>query len=280
MTFALHNRRQSQLRGLAFTVVELLVAVSIMTLIVLALYSMFDQTQRALRGNVAQVDVLEGGRASSELMTRELEQMEASNLAGCTNLLVEVTWPPWGLPLVNTNVFRTNVLEEFFFVSRFNKFWSGIGYKVLTTNGVGTLYRFATSTHISQLRSNNLTFGWLTLANTNNPNLFQRMTDGVIHFRLTAFDAAGQPMTYRTNIYPNVTMTNAFFNGVPTGETGYIFLSNAVPAYVELEMAILEPHVLERFRSFPNPVMARNYLARQVGAVHLFRQRVPVRTAK
>ncbi|PYJ61884.1 MAG: hypothetical protein DME24_05315, partial [Verrucomicrobia bacterium] len=42
-------------RSRAFTIVELLVAISVLTLIVLVLYGLFDQVQRALRGNVAQV---------------------------------------------------------------------------------------------------------------------------------------------------------------------------------------------------------------------------------
>ena len=54
----------------AFSIMELLVAVSIMTFIVYALYQMFHQTQKALRGNITQVDVLESGRAALEMMSR------------------------------------------------------------------------------------------------------------------------------------------------------------------------------------------------------------------
>ena len=63
----------------AFTVVELLVAISVLSLIVLVLYGLFDQVQKALRSNVAQVDVLEGGRSAMLLMSGELEQMQAGN---------------------------------------------------------------------------------------------------------------------------------------------------------------------------------------------------------
>ena len=58
----------------AFTIVELLVAISILTLIVFVLYGLFDQVQKALRSNVAQIDVHEGGRAGMELMSRVLRR--------------------------------------------------------------------------------------------------------------------------------------------------------------------------------------------------------------
>src|SRR5437588_8903404 len=79
----------------AFTVVELLVAISVMTLIVLVLYGLFDQVQRALRGNVAQVDVLEGGRSATQLMAGDLEQMEAGSLPASTNLYISLTAVPY-----------------------------------------------------------------------------------------------------------------------------------------------------------------------------------------
>jgi hypothetical protein len=63
------------------------------------------------------------------------------------------------------------------------------------------------------------------------------------------------------------------------GEIQYWFYSNAVPAYVDLELGILETKVLERFRSMENsPNVAREYLQKQAGRVHLFRRRVPVRS--
>jgi len=37
---------------------------------------------------------------------------------------------------------------------------------------------------------------------------------------------------------------------------------------------------LERYKSYSVPTAASNYLARQVGAVHLFQERIPIRTAQ
>ena len=67
--------------------------------------------------------------------------------------------------------------------------------------------------------------------------------------------------------------------GVPD-VTDYYFMSNALPAYLELEVGILEPHILERFKAIGNgnPVAQQRYLSNHVAQVHIFRQRIPVRT--
>jgi hypothetical protein len=54
-------------------------------------------------------------------------------------------------------------------------------------------------------------------------------------------------------------------------------MSNAVPAYLELELGILEPQVLQKYRSIPLGPPARQYLSNHVAQVHIFRQRIPVR---
>ena len=72
------NRFQSARARRAFSLIEILTAVSIMTVIIIALYAMFDHTQKALRGSVSQTDVLESGRAAMEMIKRELEQMSGS----------------------------------------------------------------------------------------------------------------------------------------------------------------------------------------------------------
>jgi len=271
-----------------FTVVELLVAVSVMTLIVLVLYGLFDQVQRALRSNSSQVDVLEGGRASNELMAREMEQMQAGNVLSNQNLFIGLTSLPYHLALLDPNVYHTNVLQEVFFLSKYNKRWTGTGYRILSfsTNGianqlaggVGTLSRYSVDVSASDFPNINL-FSRVMNTDTNTLAKFQRIADGVIHFRLRAFDTNGMLMV--SNIYPDVRIvTNTVFLTQPTSETRYAFTNSALPACLELEMGILEPHVWERYKSIPNAAAASNYLARQVGAVHLFQERIPIHMAK
>ena len=65
----------------AFSLIEVMVAVTLMSVIVLGLLAMFSQTQRAFRTGITQVDVMEGGRAACELMAREMEQITATGLS-------------------------------------------------------------------------------------------------------------------------------------------------------------------------------------------------------
>ena len=55
----------------AFTLIEVLVVVALLSVIILGLVAMFSQTQRAYTLGMTQVDVLEGGRAVTEMITRE-----------------------------------------------------------------------------------------------------------------------------------------------------------------------------------------------------------------
>ena len=87
-----HNAHLRVRRSQAFTLLELLVAVSVMTLIIYALYALFNQTQMALRKNAAQVDVNEGGRAAMEMIVRELSQMEVSGYPAITDVQTLLTY--------------------------------------------------------------------------------------------------------------------------------------------------------------------------------------------
>jgi len=57
----------------------------------------------------------------------------------------------------------------------------------------------------------------------------------------------------------------------------YAFSNNIVPAYVEVELGILEPAILKRYNSIPDPVAKSNFLANHAGNVQLFRQRIAIR---
>jgi competence protein ComGC len=281
----------------AFTVVELMVAVSVLTLIVVVLYNMFDNTQRAMRSNAAQVDVMEGGRAAVELLGRDLEQMTDAGMVTATNFYVNLWSQPTFQSLpgeTNASNVRMNLQQELFFTARFNKEARGIGYRVVPDTGVGSLYRFVTSEPTALLTSNLLSGRYRLFANTNNPGMFQRVTDGVVHFRVTAYDSQGQVIDPRycpTNrVVPLAYPRDWYYPGVAMGNPGpglppsYVFTNTAVPASVEIELGILEPYILERYRGMTanRPVVsasASNYLAQQAARVHMFQQRIPVRSA-
>jgi hypothetical protein len=278
----------------AFTVLELMVAVGSMTLIVLVLYGIFDQTQRAMRSNMSQVDVLEGARAATDMLVMDIEQMTASHMAGATNFHVQLVHPVATLGLLGPRPTQDIALQEFFLLSSMGREWRQVGYLVLpyrsgnSEQPVGALYRVVLSNHVSQLTSNSLSSRYFlerNLLRQNRTNaLFQRVTDGVVHFRLRAYDAHGIP------IWRSDPSTNNILAAWDPGtvvqrandpyEVLYAFLDDALPAYVELELGILEPQIFEQLKSMPNPAMAYRHLTSQAGRVHFFQQRIPIRTAR
>jgi hypothetical protein len=63
--------------------------------------------------------------------------------------------------------------------------------------------------------------------------------------------------------------------------TKFQFFSNSLPAYIEMEFGMLEPETLAQYYTMlddQNP-NATKFLQRQIAKVHLFRQRIPIRTA-
>lgn len=310
MQTLLSRSKPSGLGRRAFTVVELLVAVTVMTLVVFTLYQMFYQTQKALKGNITQVDVLESGRAALEMISRELEQISASDLAGTTNFYAGLI-PSYQLssfrPVFQTDLdektfFRTNLIEEFFFLSRITNTWTGTGYRVIGADqGVGTLYRFSVATNYHFLASNNLSGAYFREPLTNPitrviSTNFHRVADGIIHLRLAAYDSEGRPLRWRapferTNFYPRYNVlwnpgrisptNNVALRTDRYGQTQLIFLSNALPAYVELELGFLEPTTLAQFQSLreTSDSVARDFLKKRASKVHLFRKQIPIRTA-
>ena len=295
-----------------------MVTVGLMTLIVLGLLAMFNQTQRAFRSSMTQVDVLESGRAVTEMLARELEQMVASQGGAVnngtylsTNFFAEVHYAftePAVQGLPGATGLRSNIVQRFFFITHQNQDWTGTGFQVApdyTVAGrglgtVGTLYRFATNTskygtvYLSGQFEDTMRRAALSGRYTN--STLSRIADGVVHLRLRAFDTYGRLITPAFGNYPPQPGTllstvwqwdvgdpnyNSFYIN---DQIDYYFRSNAVPAYLELELGILEPRTLERLRSLvsnpsdPNQVPnARTYLSNHVAQVHIFRQRIAVR---
>jgi hypothetical protein len=293
---------------------ELLLAVGIMTVLVAALYGMFHHTQRALRANVTQVDVLEVGRATMDVLTRDLAQMCASRQRGETNLhtslsplvgfggrsvaelaaMYYVTNPPADLgyyqPVVQTlmtgSATRTNRLQEVYYLSRYGERFIGTSYRVIgVTNGVGTLARLSRELPVKELVYGQLSSNVLAAPAVQ----YAPLADGVIHFRLRLYDTDGFPFEWQTAdrltnrvLYPAVLMrTNLFlYEDRMPSETTSAFLSNALPSYVEIELAVVEPKTLDQLRAFaPGSAMAGRFLANHAAQVHVFRQRVAIRQA-
>ena len=101
-----------------------MVVVALLSLIVIALMTVFNATQSAFRASVTQTDILEGGRAVMDLMAGDLKEMAPSHGTnnGTVNFYVAVTTnSPGPMPLTASSLLRTNVLENFFILSSGNQ---------------------------------------------------------------------------------------------------------------------------------------------------------------
>ena len=249
------------------TLLEIMVAVSLLSLIVLTLYNMFDRTQKALRGTRNQTDIAEAGRAGLETLVREIQQMRAmsSTNYGLWNVWVETRFSSNSIIVSNSSsALLTNVLVETFF----NNFtpqatpavWSGIGYRVasstdprvMAANGVGTLYRFATN---AAKPTANFWFNYGSISPSVTSS-FQRVCDGVIHFNL-----------------------KFYINGSPTNNAYPFYLQDSqLVSHVEIELGIIPPTLLDQAKAFPVAADQMNFLSTKGDKVQMFRQLVPIQT--
>lgn len=312
--------RSSPRRGLrAFSLMELMVAVGIMGVIVAALYTVFNQTQKALRANVNQTDVLEGGRFAMEQVVGDLRRLSAAGLTPETNFLVSLSPAIQSLPVgelkpnemlrryYDTNpppdfsgyrplvqrldvpgVRRTNALQEFFLFARTGTRTMGTVYRVINAQaGVGTLAKYSYEHTHRLMLPGLLSVAALGQYATN----FSQLLDGVIHFRVQAYDALGYAMTATNRFWYVDASTNTYANpGYQLGidlllepdarsatETYAVFRSNALPAAVEVELGVLDPDALAQFRQLPEgSELARSFLSNRAAQVQLFRQRIPI----
>jgi hypothetical protein len=269
----------------------------LLSLIVLALMTVFNSTQKAFRASLTQTDMLESGRLAMGLMVGDLETMAPAG-SYAVNFYSEVT--PFTSPpspsyqslvgVSNPGTMRTNVLEKFFSLSRQNvngtPSWVGTGYVVSTNSPDGALYPlYRFYTNVSVMATNSpltLYYAFLQTPLTNSPP-WSHLMDGAVALRVRAFDNGGRWIT-NDLIVTNGISTNQVVWAYPSypftwsEPSQFYMLSNIVPASVEVELGVLEDVVLRRAESFNGNLFAQtNYLAQHAGQVHLFRQRVLIR---
>ena len=291
------RKSQSAIRNFTgFSLVEIMVVVSLLSLIVLALMSVFSSTQRAFRASVTQTDILENGRSTMELITADLRGLTPSsgvtsgyivNACGTQFYVVTngarnfETGYPMGflsqkLPGSQTN--RLDSVQWLFILGRQNTRWTGTGYFVdaYSTNSINPLYRYYAETSTT----NDPGLLYLAFFSTPLTNMTHIM-DGVMHFSVSAYSPNGTLLNSTRNF---ITTSPLTFPCDPPS-TNYLtdFFGTCVPAAVELEMGVLEDATRARAESLPNdlpgpPPNDRRtlFLQGQVGAVHLFRQRVSI----
>lgn len=295
--FAIGNWKLEIENVRGFSLVELLVVMTLLSLIVLALMAVFNSTQQAFRASVTQTDVLEGSRATMDLITSDLRGLTPSDGVsnyvylgnnnydyGAVNFFAtnnSYGYAPLVQSLPGSGAQRTNLLQWFFVLGRENTKWTGAGYIVNSASAspLYPLYRFYAELNISANP-----FGLFTnfIGDINDAQWtnFSHVMDGVVHLVVRAYDPQGYQMTntiIRLNGGQWSTNRNIWFSAPQWGETGFYMFSNMVPASVELQLGVLEDRALARASSLPFQSVAQsNYLAQQSGKIHLFRQRVTI----
>ena len=276
-----------------------MVVSALLALIILSLMMVFNGTQTAFRAGITQTDVLESGRAVSDLIKSDLETMTPSlypsnafgpdpyNTTNNFNFCAAVRTfasPPSPLiqSLIASSQLRTNVLENFFILSSANvngsPSWIGTGYVVNTNLPDGTLYplyRFYMTTNVISGNPAQLfnSFYSNVVNSTFTANYWSHLVDGVVSLRVRAYDTNGIWMNDTYNA-PNF-RTNS--TSTMWGETGFYMFSNMLPASVEVELGVFEDRTLQRAESIANVAAQTAYLSNHVGQVHVFRQRAWIR---
>jgi Tfp pilus assembly protein PilV len=302
----LFTRHLSHVTRVAFTLIEVMVVVVLLSFIVLALMAVFNSTQSAFRASVTQTDVLESGRAAMELISDDLRALTPSlelvnsvgNVgSGPVNFYAGTNYyanPPLIQSLIASSDSRTNVQQDIFILSRGNlngvPTWTGTGYAVfLSPSNIYSLYRFSTNRPVAQAGSASNLF-WLDFQNFiayPNSGSYSHLLDGAVGFQVRTFDAnGGLILTVHTNwanIYTNAVGETLSPSGLYYPAHSVYFFSNALPASVEIELATVEDRTLQRAESRPGnlpllpPGDSRTlYLQDQAGKVHVFRQRVAI----
>jgi hypothetical protein len=265
---------------------EMMVAVALLAVIMVALLTMFYETQRAFRGGANQVDVLEGGRAALQLIGRELQEIyptATSNVVDFLAIIPDGKGPPLVQSLPGGEQ-RTNWLQDLTFVTRYNDEWTVTTYRVADADlGAGVLFRWSYRTNLSALPP---VEGFATAVWQPDSATDSRVMDGVVHFRLLAYDADGRLIPPQRVLFmppPPPLRVSGIGLAFPTNcLVGPVDGLPALPASVELELGILEPQALGAFRARTNipSFNAHQFLGDRAGRVHLFKQRIPIRVSQ
>lgn len=302
----------------ALTILEMLVSVALLSFIVLGLTAMFIQTQKAFKTGIKQTTVTDAGRSVLDMIASDLSQMTdphftnvyfPTNGGGGPPTLNWATVPGMTLRQIINNgngiTVRTNVLQDIFLTFQTNNMWVGVGYTVSNwfTNagggsipGVGTLYRYVSTTTAPLYATNWLysNFNNYIAANNFTNSVFHRIADGVIHLKLTAFDATGNEMYWEPYYDPYGSFQ------VPSGQEQYslqypvivpnptnlnLVQTNYLPHSIDIELGVLEPEAFEHARALfsagPGALpAAQGYLVTNAAnQVEIFRQHVIIPAA-
>jgi hypothetical protein len=149
----------------------------------------------------------------------------------------------------------------------------------LIANGVGTLFFFRyPESHLGaehflhKFQTNRLDRP-ISL-NTN----FHQVLPGVVHFRVYAYSHDVGPGGRVTNGVFMAGVTNLGTLRISDDHKYMQFHGRELPEYLELELGIMEPELIERARGIANAQTQREFLSNRVDRIHFFRHKIPIRS--
>lgn len=270
------NCAARRVHRLGLSLLEMMVAITLLAVIMIGLLAMFQHTQKALHIAHSQSDVFENVRGAVQMIARDLSEMTAfgdSNQLNVALMRIPSSIPELILPSGTNQPLNMN---EAFWLSRVNDEWQGVGYYVSqdpvardNSFGVGTLYRFTANGRRDAVQFFDDEF--LLPQPTNS----HRVSDGIVHLSFEAVFVDG------TNQYGEPLFGRRSNVSDPLNQP-YAAGPN-LPAFVEVELGVLEPATLKQFQaiaSLGTPqalASAQSFLTNHVGQIHFFRERVPIR---
>ncbi len=280
----------SQRRARAFTLVEILTAVAITTIIVFALVSMFNTSIKALQTANRQTDIWEAARSTFGILKNDIGEVTTGGPIDRLNLFA-ANQPPL---IVGGFDFR---LQDIFLLSQENNQFNFTAFLVGKDRdadpadaGVMTLYYYRTNysavsgtiadldqaLRVPPLGVNKALAArdqyLVDVANGITTNrAVSVLAKGLVHLRIVAYAIDGRAFTNSNLLTPPLPPDH--FIDADT----VLFQGDMLPSSVDLEMFVLEPDRIAEYKSQGGAIARRNYLDKHVNSVQLFRTRIPVR---
>jgi hypothetical protein len=286
--------RPSSFRRRAFTLVEILTALAITTIIVIALVSMFNASTKALQVANRQTDIWESARATFGILKREIGEVTAGGSPGRVHLFTANSPPRANL--ADGTQMR---LQDVYVLTRDDNEWTAnvflLGPDRLSDDpdaAVATLYHYRTNYPAFTVFNAATLDIDQNILDTRHPlpsagaaldkylddvskglptdGTVNVMAKGIVHLRLVAYASDGRAFT-----------NSAALAELPVDH--YIdadtirFQDHLLPASLDLEMFVLEPDRIEEFRSQGGPIARQLYLEKHENSIQLFRTRIPIR---
>jgi type II secretory pathway component PulJ len=284
-------------RRRAFTLVEILTALAITTIIVIALVSMFNASTKALQVANRQTDIWESARATFGILKRELGEVSAGGDPARVNLFA-ANGP--ARIILKGEPMR---LQDIYFLTRDNNQWTAnvflLGADRLSDDpdaAVATLYHYRKNYPVVTAYGDDQLDMDLAISALRHPlgqardalekqlddvangrpinptNSVNVMAKGIIHLRLVAYAQDGRAFA------PTNTSNMEIYDELGPGFVSRMYFSeDKLPASLDLEMFVLEPDRIEEFRSQGGPIARQLYLEKHENSIQLFRTRIPIR---